>query len=86
MQTKKKDIIEKFKVHQTDTGSPEVQVALLTSRINYLSDHFKNNPKDFASRSGFLMMISQRRRLLDYLKKHSQDKYKQVLTQLDLRK
>ena len=86
MQTKKKDVIEKFKIHQTDTGSPEVQIALLTSRINYLSDHFKNNPKDFASRSGFLMMISQRRRLLDYLKKHSQDKYKQVITKLDLRK
>ena len=86
MESTKKAIIEDFKVHATDTGSPEVQVALLTSRINYLSDHFKNNPKDFGSRNGFLKMINQRRRLLDYLKKHSQEKYKTVITKLDLRK
>ncbi|MCB4792397.1 MAG: 30S ribosomal protein S15 [Elusimicrobia bacterium] len=86
MEPVKKTIIEDFKVHATDTGSSEVQVALLTSRINYLSDHFKNHPKDFASRSGFLKMINQRRKLLDYLKKHSHEKYKTIIEKLDLRK
>lgn len=86
MEATKKAIIEDYKIHPTDTGSPEVQVALLTSRINYLSDHFKTNPKDFGSRNGFLKMINQRRRLLDYLKKHNQAKYKTVIEKLDLRK
>ncbi|MBN1622588.1 MAG: 30S ribosomal protein S15 [Endomicrobiales bacterium] len=82
----KKNIIENFKVHPTDTGSPEVQVALLTNRINYLSDHFKKNPKDFGSRDGFLKLIGQRRRLLNYLKKHNQQKYKEIIDKLNLRK
>lgn len=82
----KKQIVETYKTHPTDTGSPEVQVALLTSRINYLNDHFKKFPKDFSSRFGFLKMIGQRRRLLEYLKKHSKTKYKELIDKLDLRK
>ncbi len=82
----KKSIIENYKTHPTDTGSPEVQVALLTSRINYLSDHFKKFPKDFASRAGFLKMIGQRRRLLEYLKKNQMSKYKEIIQKLELRK
>ena len=69
MAFEKKSVLEKFKKHETDTGSPEVQVALLTKRINYLAEHFKNFPKDFASRIGFLKMIGKRSRLLDYLKR-----------------
>ena len=65
MTINKKSIIENFKVHPTDTGSAEVQVALLTGRINYLNDHFKKFPKDFTSRGGFLKMIGRRRRLLE---------------------
>lgn len=86
MESNKKSIVENFKTHATDTGSPEVQIALLTSRINYLSEHFKKYPKDFASRAGFLKMIGQRRRLLDYLKKSRRDKYKEIIEKLDLRK
>ncbi|MCL2799873.1 MAG: 30S ribosomal protein S15 [Endomicrobia bacterium] len=82
----KKEVVEKFKTHATDTGSPEVQVALLTSRIKYLSDHFQKYPKDFASRVGFLKMIGQRRRLLDYLKKHNKSSYSSLIKSLDLRK
>ena len=82
----KKEVVEKFKTHATDTGSPEVQVALLTSRIKYLSDHFQKYPKDFASRVGFLKMIGQRRRLLDYLKKHNKNSYSSLIKSLDLRK
>ena len=72
--------------YATDTGSPEVQVALLTTRINYLADHFKKFPKDFASRVGFLKMIGQRRRILDYLKKTNKQAYTDILGKLDLRK
>jgi small subunit ribosomal protein S15 len=82
----KKEIVEQFKTHGTDTGSPEVQVALLTTRIKYLSDHFQKFPKDFASRVGFLKMIGQRRRLLDYLKKHNKESYSTLIKKLDLRK
>ncbi|AKL97961.1 30S ribosomal protein S15 [Endomicrobium proavitum] len=82
----KKEVVEQFKTHATDTGSPEVQVALLTSRIKYLSDHFQKFPKDFASRVGFLKMIGQRRRLLDYIKKHDKDGYATLIKKLDLRK
>jgi small subunit ribosomal protein S15 len=82
----KKPIVESFKTHPTDTGSPEVQIALLTSRINYLADHFKKFPKDFASRFGFLKLIGQRRSLLDYLKKHKKDTYKTLIEKLELRK
>ena len=82
----KKPVVEGFKTHATDTGSPEVQVALLTGRIKYLTDHFKKAPKDFTSRSGFLKLISQRRRLLDYLKKHKKEAYSELIKKLDLRK
>lgn len=86
MQFDKKPVIESYKTHPTDTGSPEVQIALLTTRINHMSDHFKKFPKDFASRFGFLKMIGQRRRLLDYLKKNKKEKYKEVIEKLELRK
>jgi small subunit ribosomal protein S15 len=82
----KKEVVEQFKIHETDTGSPEVQVALLTTRITYLSSHFQKFPKDFASRVGFLKMIGQRRRLLDYLKKHNKESYSTLIKKLDLRK
>ena len=86
MQLNKKEIVESFKVHPTDTGSPEVQIALLTGRINHLSGHFKKFPKDFISRGGFLKMIGQRRRLIEYLKKHNKIKYKEIIEKLELRK
>jgi small subunit ribosomal protein S15 len=86
MQLNKKEIVESFKVHPTDTGSPEVQIALLTGRINHLSGHFKKFPKDFISRGGFLKMIGQRRRLIEYLKKHNKTKYKEIIEKLELRK
>jgi small subunit ribosomal protein S15 len=82
----KKPVIEKYKRHDTDTGSPEVQVALLTGRINELNEHFKKFPKDLASRRGFLQMIGQRRRLLNYLKEIDFQRYRTVIGKLDLRK
>jgi small subunit ribosomal protein S15 len=86
MTFEKKMVVEQFKTHATDTGSPEVQIALLTTRIKYLSDHFKKFPKDFASRMGFLKMIGQRRKLLDYLKKYNKDSYSLLIKKLYLRK
>ncbi len=82
----KKEVVEKFKTHPTDTGSPEVQIAILTGRINYLSEHFKVYPKDHASRHGFLKLIGKRRRMLEYLKTTNKESYKTILGQLDLRK
>jgi small subunit ribosomal protein S15 len=86
MNLNKKTVVEGYKTHSTDTGSPEVQIALLTGRIKYLTEHFKTAPKDFTSRSGFLKLISQRRRLLDYLKRHKKDSYNDIIKKLDLRK
>jgi small subunit ribosomal protein S15 len=86
MTFEKKTVVEQFKAHATDTGSPEVQIALLTTRIKYLSNHFQKFPKDFASRMGFLKMIGQRRRLLSYLKKHNKDSYSSLIKKLYLRK
>jgi small subunit ribosomal protein S15 len=86
MALQKKEVVEQFKTHATDTGSPEVQIALLTTRINYLSEHFKKFPKDYASRVGFLKMIGQRRSLLDYLKRTKKESYKEILKKLNLRK
>ncbi len=83
---KKKDIIVKFATHDGDTGSPEVQVALLSERINYLTEHFKGHEKDHHSRRGLLKMVSQRRRLLDYLKGKNLDRYRLLVTNLGLRK
>lgn len=83
---KKKEIIETYKVHARDTGSAEVQIALLTERINSLSGHFKSHKKDFASRRGLLSLVGRRRRLLNYIKKHDTSKYKELLDKLNLRK
>ncbi|MDR2860437.1 MAG: 30S ribosomal protein S15 [Elusimicrobiota bacterium] len=86
MAFEKKAVVEQYKKHETDTGSPEVQVAILTTRIKYLSEHFQKFPKDFASRVGFLKMIGQRRRLLDYVKKQDKDRYTSLIQRLELRK
>ncbi|BAI80981.1 30S ribosomal protein S15 [Deferribacter desulfuricans SSM1] len=83
---KKQEIIEKFKRHEGDTGSPEVQVALLTERIKYLTEHFKQHPKDHHSRRGLLMLVGQRRKLLDYLRKKDFNRYKNLIEALGLRK
>lgn len=83
---KKKEIVKSFKVHDKDTGSPSVQIALLTERINSLSEHFKAHKKDHHSRHGLLRMVSIRRRLLDYLKRSDQKTYSDIIKKLDLRK
>jgi small subunit ribosomal protein S15 len=83
---RKKTVIETYKVHNQDTGSAQVQIALLTERINLLTSHFKANKKDHHSRRGLLMMVGKRRRLLDYLKKKDIAKYQQLLLKLNLRK
>ena len=82
----KNEIIEKFKIHPTDTGSSEVQIALLTDRIQYLTEHFKMHKKDHHSRQGLLKLVGQRRSLLDYLKKKDVTKYRTMLKELGLRK
>ena len=82
----KNEIIEKFKVHPTDTGSSEVQIALLTDRIKYLTEHFKVHKKDHHSRQGLLKLVGQRRSLLDYLKKKDVNKYRTILQEPGLRK
>ncbi len=82
----KKDIIEKFKTHDKDTGSSEVQIALLTGRIEYLTDHFKIHKKDHHSRRGLLKLVGKRRRLLNYLKKNDAEKYRSVIKELGIRK
>ncbi|MCU1279712.1 MAG: ribosomal protein [bacterium] len=83
---RKKDVIGKFATHEGDTGSPEVQVALLSERINYLTEHFKTHAKDHHSRRGLLKLVGQRRRLLDYLKGKSLDRYRGLITTLGIRK
>ena len=80
------EIIGQYKTHATDTGSPEVQVALLTRRINGLTDHFKTHAKDNHSRRGLLKLVSQRRRLLDYLRSKNADRYREVISRLGIRK
>ncbi len=82
----KREIIEKFKTHPTDTGSPEVQIALLSSRIAYLTDHFKVHKKDHGSRRGLLKLVGQRRRLLDYLKAQDIERYRTIIKELGIRK
>lgn len=82
----KQTIISSYKLHDTDTGSPEVQIALLTERINYLSEHFKSHKNDHHSRRGLLKLISQRRKLLDYLRKIDKGRYESVIGRLGLRK
>ncbi len=83
---KKTDIIGWYKTHTSDTGSPEVQVALLSERINYLTEHFKTHAKDHHSRRGLLKLVGQRRRLLDYLKGKDTDRYSDLIKRLGIRK
>jgi small subunit ribosomal protein S15 len=83
---KKKEVIKSFKMHESDTGSPSVQIALLTERINSLSGHFKAHKRDHHSRQGLLRMVSVRRRLLDYLKRKDEKAYQDIIKKLDLRK
>ncbi len=83
---RKKDTINKFQTHEGDTGSPEVQIALLSERINYLTEHFKTHAKDHHSRRGLLKLVGQRRRLLDYLKRKSLDRYRNLINTLGIRK
>jgi small subunit ribosomal protein S15 len=82
----KQSIIGKFKIHEEDSGSPEVQVALLTERIRYLTEHFRVHKRDHASRRGLLRMVGQRRRLLDYLKATEIDRYRKIIKDLGLRR
>lgn len=83
---KKKAIIEEHKRHVTDTGSPEVQIAILSERINYLTEHFKTHTKDHHSRRGLLKLVGQRRHLLDYLKQKDVERYRSVIQKLKIRK
>ena len=82
----KKEIVEQFKLHQNDTGSPEVQIALLSKRISYLTDHFKIHKKDHHSRRGLLKLVGQRRRLLNYLKRVDVTRYQNIIKELGIRK
>ena len=82
----KTEIITKFRTHDTDTGSPEVQIAILSERIGELTEHFKTHKKDHASRRGLLMLVSKRRRLLDYLTGTDSDRYRDVIGKLGIRK
>ncbi|MDO9083697.1 MAG: 30S ribosomal protein S15 [Humidesulfovibrio sp.] len=82
----KNKVIEDFKLHDGDTGSPEVQVALLTERITYLTEHFKVHKKDFHSKTGLLKMVGQRRKLLKYLKSENVQRYRELIERLGLRK
>lgn len=82
----KREIINQYRKHETDTGSPEVQVALLTQRINNLTEHFKRHVKDNHSRRGLLKLVNQRRRLLDYLRRKDADRYQEIINRLGIRK
>jgi small subunit ribosomal protein S15 len=84
--TRKQEVIKKYATHQGDTGSPEVQIALLTERIAYLTEHFKSHAKDHHSRRGLLKLVGQRRRLLDYLRIKSIERYRKIITDLGIRK
>ena len=85
-QEKKKEIMDQFKTHEKDTGSPEIQIALLSERIRYLTEHFKAHKRDHHSRRGLLKLVGQRRRLLNYLKENKLDRYRIVIDRLGLRK
>jgi small subunit ribosomal protein S15 len=82
----KQAIIGDYKLHENDTGSPEVQIAILSARITYLTEHFKTHKKDHHSRRGLLKLVSQRRKLLDYLKKSDKERYEKVIERLEIRK
>ena len=79
-------IIKDNKTHASDTGSPEVQIAIMTNRINYLTEHFENHKKDFHSRTGLMRLVGQRKRLLEYLKKEDRTRYEKLIKKLKLRK
>jgi len=83
---KRKDVINNYKLHEVDTGSPEVQIALLSARIEYLTEHFKAHKKDHHSRRGLLKLVGKRRRLLDYLRKKDVERYRSIIQRLGLRK
>lgn len=83
---KKAELVGKFRQHEHDTGSPEVQIALLTERIGHLTEHFKTHVKDHHSRRGLLLLVSKRKALLDYLRRTSLDRYRKLVTTLSLRK
>ena len=83
---KKQEIINNFKLHESDTGSPEVQIAILTERITYLTEHFKVHKKDHHSRRGLLKLVGQRRRLLDYVKKKDDARYRTIIEKLGIRR
>ncbi|HHW20580.1 MAG TPA: 30S ribosomal protein S15 [Thermodesulfovibrio thiophilus] len=83
---RKKEIIESFKTHPSDTGSPEVQVAIITERINYLTEHFKTHKKDHHSRRGLIKLVAQRRKLLNYLKTIDKERYGKLIERLSIRK
>lgn len=83
---RKQELIDKFKTHEGDTGSPEVQVALLSARITYLTEHFRTHKKDHHSRRGLLKIVGQRRRLLDYLKNKSVERYRNLIKELGIRR
>ena len=83
---KRKDVINNFQLHAVDTGSPEVQIALLSARIEYLTEHFKAHKKDHHSRRGLLKLVGKRRRILDYLRKKDVERYRSVIQRLGLRK
>jgi small subunit ribosomal protein S15 len=82
----KRELIDTYKLHETDTGSPEVQIALLSGRISYLTEHFKIHKKDHHSRRGLLKLVGQRRRLLNYLKTKDMERYKAIIDKLGIRK
>ena len=82
----KQNIIEKFKIHESDTGSAAVQIALITTRINILNEHLKSNNKDHHSRRGLVMLVGKRKRLLEYIKKNDLNSYKKLIKELGLRK
>ena len=82
----KTDVISQYRTHDGDTGSPEVQIALLSNRITYLTEHFKSHAKDHHSRRGLLKLVGRRRRLLDYLKKTDQERYRTIIDKLGIRK
>ncbi|MGH9703200.1 MAG: 30S ribosomal protein S15 [Candidatus Acidiferrales bacterium] len=86
MNEAKVEVIEQFRQHTKDTGSPEVQIALLSERINYLTSHLRSHVKDHASRRGLIMMVNKRRRLLDYLNRRDPDRYREIVERLSLRK
>ncbi len=85
-QEKKKEIIEQYRSHEKDTGSPDVQIALLSERIRYLTEHFKAHKRDHHSRRGLLKLVGQRRRLLNYLKENRMDRYRMIIDKLGLRR